>query len=162
MIVCSNIQCEFSKDDGIPALTIDEAIYNYVPTIVIGTVDKIAQSPGINDWVSYLGKKTHYSPIEGFVNDPNYKQSHRVNGRTIRTKMIHNLIPPELIIQDELHLISGPLGSLTGLYEVAVDYLSQYQGTGPKIIASTATIRGANESITCLYGREVSQFLLQC
>ncbi|WP_338472801.1 DISARM system helicase DrmA [Niallia sp. XMNu-256] len=158
MIVCSNHQCEFSKDDGIPALTIDEGIYNYVPTIVIGTVDKIAQIAWNKRLGELFGKKTHYSPIEGFVNDLNYKQSHRVNGRMIRTKRIHNLIPPELIIQDELHLISGPLGSLTGLYEIAVDYLSQYQGAGPKIIASTATIRGANEQIKRLYGREVSQF----
>ncbi|WP_423798184.1 DISARM system helicase DrmA [Neobacillus sp. SAB-20_R2A] len=157
-ITCSNKRCEFSKEDGIPALTIDEAIYNYVPTIVIGTVDKIAQIAWNKRLGELFGKKTHVSPIEGFVNDPNYRQSHRINGNVIPTKKINGLIPPELIIQDELHLISGPLGSLTGLYEIAVDYLCQYHGRGPKIIASTATIRGAEEQVKRLYGRKVSQF----
>lgn len=157
-IICSNEQCDFSKSDGIPALTIDEAIYKYVPTIVIGTVDKIAQIAWNKSLGELFGRKTHYSPIEGFVNDPDYKQSHRIDGKTIPTKRINRLIPPELIIQDELHLISGPLGSLTGLYEIAVDYLCQQKGKGPKIIASTATIRGADEQVRRLYGRKVSQF----
>ncbi len=158
MIMCSNKHCEFSKDEGIPALTIDEAIYNYVPTIVIGTVDKMAQIAWNKRLGELFGRKTHYSPIEGFVNDPNYRQSHRINGEVIPTRKISKLIPPELIIQDELHLISGPLGSLTGLYEIAVDYLCQFKGRGPKIIASTATIRGAEEQVKRLYGRKVAQF----
>ncbi|WP_462411408.1 DISARM system helicase DrmA [Neobacillus sp. Marseille-QA0830] len=157
-ILCPNIYCEFAKDEGIPALTIDEAIYNYVPTMVIGTVDKMAQIAWNKRLGELFGRKTHYSPVEGFVNDPNYRQSHRVNGKVVPTRKINRLIPPELIIQDELHLISGPLGSLTGLYEIAVDYLSQYKGRGPKIIASTATIRGAEEQVRRLYGRKVSQF----
>jgi uncharacterized protein YbaR (Trm112 family) len=158
VIICSNSNCEFSKEDGIPALTIDEAIYNFVPTIVIGTVDKIAQIAWNKRLGELFGRKTHYSPVEGFVNDPNYRQSHRIKGEVIPTKRIQGLIPPELIIQDELHLISGPLGSLTGLYEIAVDYLCQHNGRGPKIIASTATIRGAEDQVKRLYGRNVSQF----
>lgn len=149
-IVCPNKNCTFHSEPGIPALTIDEAIYKNVPVMIIGTVDKIAQitwNPKIKE---LFGRKNHYSKTAGFVFDKKAK------------KNIDNLLPPDLIIQDELHLISGPLGSLTGLYEIAIDYLCQRQcngkSIGPKIIASTATIKGAKDQIKKLFARNFSQF----
>lgn len=70
----------------------------------------------------------------------------------------NNKKPPELIIQDELHLISGPLGTMTGLYEAAISKLCERDGVGAKVIASTATIRNAANQILALYGRGHTQF----
>lgn len=70
----------------------------------------------------------------------------------------NNKKPPELIIQDELHLISGPLGTMTGIYEAAISKLCEHDGVCAKVIASTATIRNAANQIMALYGRDHTQF----
>lgn len=151
-IRCHHPQCEFYGEQGLPVYTVDEEIYKQVPTITIGTVDKIAQLPWKNNMYELFGQKNFYHPEHGF----RYEDKESIRG----WESINRLKPPELIIQDELHLISGPLGSLTGLYEVAVDLLCQQDGKGPKIIASTATIRGAEAQVRALYGRDVTQFPL--
>ena len=66
--------------------------------------------------------------------------------------------PPELILQDELHLITGPLGTVAGLYEAAIDELCHAAGGRPKIIGSTATIRRAADQVKALFNRKVYQY----
>lgn len=66
--------------------------------------------------------------------------------------------PPDLIVQDELHLISGPLGTLSGLYETAIDILATKDGCPPKVIGSTATIRRAASQVRALFARDTMQF----
>ena len=66
--------------------------------------------------------------------------------------------PPELVIQDEVHLVTGPLGSVAGLYEAALETVIALRGVRPKYVASTATIRNASEQVRRLYGREVAVF----
>ena len=66
--------------------------------------------------------------------------------------------PPDLILQDELHLISGPLGTVAGLYESAIDLMFSSRGHRPKIIGSTATIKRASEQVLDLFDRMACQF----
>ena len=66
--------------------------------------------------------------------------------------------PPELVIQDELHLVAGPLGSVAGVYEAALDTVLERRGVRPKYIASTATIRTARDQVRRLYGRGMAVF----
>ncbi len=66
--------------------------------------------------------------------------------------------PPELIIQDELHLIASALGSIAGLYEAAVETVLGVRGVSPKIVASTATIRQAADQVLRLFGRQYAVF----
>ncbi|GAB3000807.1 helicase-related protein [Psychrosphaera aestuarii] len=66
--------------------------------------------------------------------------------------------PPSLIIQDELHLISGPLGTIAGIYEAGFDSIMKIKGSEPKVIAATATIRSAEQQVNKLFGRSVNIF----
>lgn len=67
-------------------------------------------------------------------------------------------LPPDLIIQDELHLIGGPLGSLAGLYETAIDVLCSNKDGRAKVVGSTATIRRAEEQVRNVFDRRAFQF----
>jgi len=130
-------------------------------------VDKFAQMPWNGRTAMLFGQVDGYCERHGYRSpDIEDEESHRANPRTklpaARTIPVPPLRPPDLIIQDELHLISGPLGTLVGLYETAVDYLSSWEVDGqrvhPKVIASTATIRRAGDQVQSLFLREVNIF----
>lgn len=113
----------------LPIQVVDEEIYKNPPTLLFATVDKFAM----------LTWKEEVSSLFALDSD-------------------NENLSPELIIQDELHLISGPLGTMVGLYETVIDSMCSYKGVKPKIIASTATIRRAGEQVKGLYNRDVKQF----
>lgn len=136
---CKNINCTFGGKNVFPVRLCDEQIYCKPPTLLFGTVDKFAQ----------LAHKVDNSDIK--------KDSRRIFGNT------NDCFPPDLIIQDELHLLLGPLGSAVGLYECAIDQLCTRKDPNgniirPKIISSTATTRNTSLQIRALYDRNVSIF----
>ncbi len=144
---CIDEGCDFYGDQPLPIIGVDEPIYRRLPCFIIATVDKFAALPWTGETGMLFGKAERYDQF-GFYG-PCSK-----NGQPIPDGA---LPPPELIIQDELHLISGPLGTIAGLYETAIDSLATVVDGGarirPKIVASTATVRRADTQINALFGR---------
>lgn len=132
---CQNDCCCFETDTKLPIYYIDDVLYNEKPTLLFATVDKFA--------LLGLGNKKADNAIS-----------------LIRSTGVKS---PDLIIQDELHLISGPLGSTVALFETMVEALSSKDGHRPKIVSSTATTRNTGTLIKSLYGknREVNVFPAQ-
>jgi hypothetical protein len=165
--------CAFSErqspDEGLPIVVVDEEIYRRLPSFLIATVDKFAQMPWKGETQALFGRVGSYCPRHGYrTPDLEDADSHpAIKGLeskfpAVKTKECLPLRPPDLIIQDELHLISGPLGTLVGLYETAIDRLCSWDYKGvrvrPKVIASTATIRRAQNQVHNLFLRDVQIF----
>lgn len=172
IIGCSRRECDFHRlknPEGIPAVVTDEEIYRFLPTLLIGTVDKFARLPWVGETQSLVGKVKGQVQPWGFVSEGAASSTEawmkdvlKANETTSDSMDRREVLPPELVIQDELHLISGPLGTMVGLYETAIDYLCRDIRSGveitPKVVASTATIRRAKEQIQSLFARELSIF----
>ncbi len=154
-----------SPTEGLPVVVVDEEIYRRLPTLLIATVDKFAQMPWNGQVQMLFGQVDGYCQRHGY-RSPETDDSNSHPGRyglpAATTLPKNPLRPPDLIIQDELHLISGPLGTLVGLYETAVDSLASWEVNGtlvrPKVIASTATIRQASDQVHNLFLRQVQVF----
>ncbi|OON65474.1 helicase-related protein [Hymenobacter sp. CRA2] len=135
---CQNTaHCAFAHQHPLPIDVVDESLYRRPPTLLFGTVDKFAQ----------LAHGSQGGRLFGLRSGRNEADQ----------------LPPDLIIQDELHLLNGPLGSVVGLFETAVELLATRQRDGqtisPKIVASTATTRNTANQVRALYGqREVAVF----
>jgi hypothetical protein len=147
-ITCANRACDFTRNTPLPILAVDEPIYRRLPCFLIATVDKFAAMPWTGPVGGFFGKAERYDQ-HGF-----YGPCHPNVGLPIPGG---SLPPPDLVVQDELHLISGPMGTMVGLYEAALDELCSRAGGGkkvrPKVVASTATVRRAQAQIRALFCR---------
>lgn len=160
-IYCTNSVCYYSQRH-IPIYLIDEEIYRKTPTIIISTVDKFARLPWDEKTATLFGKVNRFCEKCGYIAEgEEHPKTHR--NPTAKVINIKPFYPPELIIQDELHLITGPLGTIYGLYEGAVEELASVNIDGikisPKYVAATATIKNAEEQVKKVFGRtKTSQF----
>lgn len=145
---CANHKCTFHGDQNLPIVAVDEPIYRRLPCFLIATVDKFAALPWTGHTGTLFGKVNRYD-ANGFYGPCDPDKGVPLPGG--------QLPAPDLIIQDELHLISGPLGTVAGLYETVIDALATRQVNDrvvrSKIIASTATVRRADSQIRALFGR---------
>lgn len=152
VVACTARDCEFTaarNPDGLPVVFVDEQVYRELPCFILATVDKFAMLPWRGETGMLFGRafarqgNELYGPLDSVP--PN------------ATRVPDGLLPPELIVQDELHLISGPLGTMVGLFETVIEALClrQHDGVGlrPKILASTATVKRAAQQVRALFGR---------
>ena len=166
---------EFSRNDGlsarcpIPAWTVDEQVYGRCPSMVVATVDKFARLAfepragalfgNVDRLNEHLGYYRAWAPPTGPASMPGSARQDPTAGRNVA---VTGFQPPELVLQDELHLIEGPLGSMVGIYEAGIDLLATCYDSGapikPKYIASTATVRQAREQVCSLFARSLEVF----
>lgn len=112
----------------LPVEVIDEQIYSRPPSMLLATIDKFARLALSDSAGSVLGASAAQFDA------------------------------PSLVIQDELHLLSGPIGTTMAVYEAAVEGVLSWSGVKPKIVASTATIRAAADQVNGLFARPVSLY----
>ena len=170
-------ECKFterySQGEGIPVVTVDEEIYRLVPSFVIATIDKLAQLPWNGAPSTLFGRVDSRCERHGYRNsdlDASHhshwpeRDSHQALDHHLAAKTVEAgpLRPPDLILQDEMHLVTGTLGTMAGLYETAVDQLATWTYNGervrPKIVASTATIRRARQQTWTVFWRDLRVF----
>lgn len=160
-IFCSDSKCQFykySKNERIPipVYLVDEEIYAKCPTIILSTVDKFASLPWDVHTNAIFGRVDKKCSRDGYVaigaEHKKHKKTDSLPASTI-TK-VKPFLPPELIIQDELHLITGPLGTIYGAYETIIEDMCIHNGIKPKYVVSTATIKNADAQVKSLYARQ--------
>jgi len=176
-------ECPFSEGDGnvpdgLPVLTTDEEIYRLAPAFVIATVDKLARLAREGHAATLFGHVARRCERHGYVPYPGHDSTHDFTGCTLGENGRHQakgelpvaairpatrLRPPDLIIQDELHLITGALGTTVGLFETAVETMCAWRAPDgrparPLLVASSATVRNVADQVRGLYGRDVTIF----
>jgi len=136
----------------IPAQTVDEQLYAHPPSLLIATVDKFARLAFEPRAARLFGNTNYYHPWDG------YTLNKECAAMPDLGTACQPLDPPELILQDELHLLEGPLGSMVGLYEIVTESLSCNKNYPAKYISSSATVREAGSQIQAIFNRRLAVF----
>ena len=147
----------------IPLYIVDEDIYSRLPTLLVGTLDKIANITFRPASRTLFGAVSDQCSVHGFATNNTCHKQDSVGGCT--RQQLKSFSKPSidpgipLVFQDELHLLREELGTFDGHYEALIDAIHQERGgIRPKVLAATATIEGAQQQTKHLYWRELSQF----
>ncbi len=178
LVFCGDPECSFTAKhapgEGIPVVTVDSQIYRLLPAFVIATIDKFALLPWNGALSTLFGRVDQWCERHGYRN-PDLDQRHQNQWRETdkhnasgelpaasTLAVVTRLRPPDLILQDEMHLVTGPLGTMAALYEAAIDRLATWSYKGqqvrPKVVASTATVRRAEQQVWALFWRKLRVF----
>ena len=160
--VCGKCQVE------LPVYVSDDEIFRFQPSLLVGTIDKIAaigyQPKVASIWLGPQARCAH--PEHGYVigdwcvpgcdTNPNSKATRKPP----RVQVVLRDPSPSLHIQDELHLLQQELGAFAGHYETMVRANeAAASGRPAKVIAATATIAGYEHQARQIYGvLEVQRF----
>ena len=153
-IRCANTGCDFSGNRPLPVLTVDEPIYRRLPAFLIATVDKFAGLPWVGETGAFFGHVDRFEDGVGF-----YGAAEPGEGRPLRQRLVARSAGPDH--PGRAASDRGPLGTVAGLYEAAIDQLAiarrRRERVRPKIVASTATVRRAADQIAALFDRRHDQ-----
>ena len=158
---CTNDRCGW-PEEALPFYVVDDELYRFLPTVVVGTLDKAASIARQQAMRGLVGAPWGLcdQPGHGFVYAPRSTRPHGClvpgcRGNKVALPMDERLFGPSFRLQDELHLLRDSLGAVDSHYEALYDGLQQELcGARPKILASSATLTGYEKQCDVLYRRE--------
>jgi hypothetical protein len=153
--VCDNRECALGGP--LPIYTVDDDVYRHAPTVLVGTVDKLAQLAQNNRFKTLLGQVARRCAAHGYTVNPRYCSVEGCAG--IWQAVPEGLSALRLEIADELHLLDESLGALDGLYESVLQAIGTRLGNPPlQIVGATATLEGYEAQCHHLYRRTPRRF----
>ncbi len=155
---CTNPNCAF-PEGKIPIYIIDNEIYRYLPSVIVGTIDKLAGLGNQRKFSMILGSVTGICKQHGYINRKCCQKECNDKTQWQKDGVPSGLSGPTLFVQDELHLLREGLGTFDSHYETFTqELLKEMQQERPlKIIASSATIEAFARQVEHLYGRQQTQ-----
>lgn len=166
--ICRTPDCTYAEQP-LPFYVVDAEIYRFLPTVIVGTLDKAAAI-------------AHQAAMRGLIGPPQGQCTQAGHGYSYASRSKHPngcLVPgcqatqgplpieadrygPTYRLQDELHLLRDSLGAVDAHYEALMDHLQEkLTGRRPHILASSATLSGHEKQVDVLYRRRSQVFPVQ-
>ncbi len=167
---CHNPQCYSNTSESLgdlrgslPIYVVDHEIYRYRPSVLVGTVDKLAVLGFQKNFAHLISAVTQRCPLHGYTSFGQCIEGGdgpcKITPRDLERLQPDKDPVPAFLIQDELHLLKEELGTFNAHYEGFLQYIADKQGQKPsKILAATATIEAYETQIYHLYLKDAKRF----